>query len=120
MNWPAYVAAVFTVLIGTAGLVAPRRTARMIGLSLDGALGEKLALSQFRATLGGFFVFAGAAVLVLQERPAALVLGLAWLGTAAGRAVSVVVDRSVAPRNIGEGVGEVVLGLLLVLGSTAG
>lgn len=109
------VAGAFTTAIGLAGFVAPRRVCAAIGLSLEGPRGVGAGLSQFRATLGGFFVGVGVGALVLDPA-AGLAVGLGWLATAAGRAVSLVVDRNASRPIVVELALEVVVGTLFVLG----
>ena len=86
-----------------------------IGPSLEGPRGVGAGLSQFRATLGGFFVGVGVGALVLDPA-AGLAVGLGWLATAAGRAVSLVVDRNASRPIVVELALEVVVGTLFVLG----
>lgn len=109
------IAAIFTTAVGVAGLVAPRRVSAAIGLSLEGARGIKAGLSQFRATLGGFFIAVGVTAIVIGPG-AGLVVGIGWLGTAAARAVSVIVDRNASAANLIELALEAVVGVLFVLG----
>ncbi|MEY3035345.1 MAG: putative rane protein [Actinomycetota bacterium] len=111
MSWAAYLGAAISVMAGMLGLLFPMRVSRVIGVSLPARLG----VSEFRATYGGLFIGAGAAVLVIGSREAALVLGLAWLGAFAARLLSVAVDRSSSRENMAGLVVELVFGLLLVL-----
>ena len=99
-------------MAGALGLVWPRQVGKVIGIAPRGPLG----ISEIRATYGGLFIGAGAAVLVIGSADAALVLGTAWLGACAARAVSLVVDRNVSKENLAGCAIELAVGLLLVLG----
>jgi len=108
----AYAGAVISVIGGILGLLFPRRVGSVIGLALPSTLG----VSEVRATYGGLFLGAGIAVLVLGSSDAALVLGVAWSGAFAARAVSAVVDRSWSKENFAGLVIEAAVGFLLVVG----
>ncbi|MFM7062332.1 MAG: DUF4345 family protein [Actinomycetes bacterium] len=112
MHFPAVLGASVSVLAGLLGLIWPRHVSKIIGLELPGPLG----VSEFRATYGGLFVGAGAAVLAAGTKDAALVLGAAWLGAFAARMMSLVVDRSVSKENVAGCAIELAVGGLLVLG----
>ena len=102
--------ALCTLVLGLFGLVTPMRAARMVGLIPDGRRG----ISELRATYGGLFVAMGLACLVLQDPAAYGVAALAWLGAAAGRAISMAVDREVSWLNVGGFALESTLGALLL------
>jgi hypothetical protein len=109
MSVYAYLGAAVSVLAGLAGLLWPQRISAAIGLQLPSTLG----VSEFRATYGGLFAGAGAAVLLLASRDAALVLAAGWLGACAARFMSLVVDRSTSKENLaGLGV-EAAIGTML-------
>lgn len=111
MSDSASVGAAISVLAGALGLLFPARVSSVIGLALPGRLG----VSEFRATYGGLFVGAGAAVLLIGSTEAALVLGFAWLGAFAARLLSLVIDRSISRENLaGLGI-ELGIGVLLVV-----
>lgn len=112
MNAFAYAGAVISVIGGILGLLLPRRVGSVIGLALPASLG----VSEVRATYGGLFLGAGIAVLVLGSSDAALVLGMAWSGAFAARAISTVVDRSWSRENLAGLVIEATVGTLLVVG----
>ena len=107
MSWAAYVGSALTCVLGLLALVSPVKVADALGLQPLGGLG----LSEVRATYGGFFLAAGAAVLVMGY-PANLVLGLAWAGAACARAATLVLRRSRQWRNV---VGVAFEGLVAVL-----
>jgi hypothetical protein len=103
--------AVATLGMGGLGLVAPRACARLVGLKAVSGAG----FAEFRATYGGLFLMLGLTPLVTGEAAAFLVSGLAWLGAAGGRVVSIVADRSRERANvIAVGVELAFAGLLLV------
>lgn len=111
MSVLAYLGAAVSVLAGLAGLLWPRRISAAIGLQLPSTLG----VSEFRATYGGLFAGAGAAVLLLGSRDAALVLAAGWLGAFVARLISVIVDRSTSKENLaGLGI-EAAIGTMLAL-----
>jgi hypothetical protein len=64
---------------------------------------------------GGFFIALGIAPLVLNAPATYVMLGIAYLGVAVVRAVSMVVDKSVVKSNVISLVTEIVLGVVLVL-----
>ena len=91
-------------------MIWPQKVSAIIGLSLPG----KLGISEFRATYGGLFIGAGLATLLIGSREAALVLGAAWGGAFAARAISLVVDRSRSRENFaGLAIEAAVAGLLI-------
>ena len=85
-----------TAGLGAMALLRPALAAAFTGIRPEGATG----VAEIRATYGGFFLVLGAFVLVTRSDVACTVVGAAWLGAAAGRALSVAVDRGTAPRNL--------------------
>ena len=112
MNALAYLGAGMSLAAGILGFLWPERVSKTIGLALP----SRLAMSEFRATYGGLFVGAGTAVLIIGSREAAMVLGSAWAGAFAARAVSVVIDRSRSKENLTGLVIEAAIATLLLLG----
>ena len=112
VQFPAVLGASVSVIAGLLGLIWPQRVSTVIGLQLPGPLG----ISEFRATYGGLFVGAGAAVLSIGTSDAALVLGAAWLGAFAARVLSLVIDRNASRENLAGCAIELAVGSLLVLG----
>lgn len=104
--------AAITAGLGLMGLVRPSAAAAFTHLKPQGRIG----VSEVRATYGGFFLALGAWALWTQLPAAFTVAGVAWLGAAAGRAISVVVDRSTEPKNLGGIVFEAAIGALLLAG----
>lgn len=111
MNALGYTGAVLSMLAGVMGLVWPRQVGARIGLATPSLLG----VSEVRATYGGLFIGAGVAVLLSGSTTAAKVLGAAWAGAFAARALSVVIDRSRAKDNAAGLVIEGVMAALLLL-----
>ena len=81
------------------------------GLEMPGPRG----VTEIRAVLGGFFIALGAAPLVFQSREMFLMLGLAYLGVALVRAVSIILDKSFIQSNYISLAAEIVLGLILIV-----
>jgi len=99
-----------TVGLGLLGLLGPRRAAQWVHLAPEGREG----LAELRATYGGHFAALGVFTLVGQDPVAFALLGAAWIGTALGRLLSVLLDRSHATRNFGALLFEAILGVLLL------
>jgi hypothetical protein len=105
------IAAVATIATGLYSLMAPMAVRGFTGLEPTGGRG----ITEIRAVLGGFFIALGAAPLLLNIPATFVMLGIAYLGVAAVRAVSMFVDKSVMKSNIISLFTEVVLGVILVL-----
>ncbi|MEM6374158.1 MAG: DUF4345 family protein [Pseudomonadota bacterium] len=89
------IAAVLTIGFGLFGLCAPRYTASALDLApTDSTMG----LSEMRASVGGLFVVAGAAAILLGQPLAYAMLGFAFVGAALGRAVSLLLDQPPVPK----------------------
>ena len=81
--------ALLTIGFGLFGFVAPRYTATVLDLApTDSTMG----LSEMRASVGGLFVVAGAAALVIGEPLAYAMIGLCYAGAASGRILSLMLD----------------------------
>ena len=89
--------AALSIALGLFGLLFPHRAAKLVAVQPLGRLG----ISEMRATYGGLFIGLGLACLYLQYPSAYFVGGAAWLGAAAGRLISVVVDASFSAKNFG-------------------
>ena len=105
------IAAIGTILTGLYSLLRPATLTGFTGLSPVGGRG----ITEIRAVLGGFFIALGVAPLVLNSPVAYLMLGIAYLGVAIVRAVSMFVDKSVVQSNIISLAVEIILGIILVL-----
>lgn len=107
----AQLAAVITALLCSYGLLYPDRLARMgdFGLRID----TPVAMSEMRATYGSMFAIS-IATLLSQSETVAIVLGIAWLGSFAGRLLSVVVDKSWSSHVAVSGVADLAMFVFLV------
>lgn len=105
------IGAIGTIVTGIISLVRPLSVTGFTGLKPDGARG----ISEIRAVLGGLFIGAGAAVLLVREPGAAKTLGFAYLGTGIARLYSIVADNSRERSNLISVVWEIVFGVILVL-----
>lgn len=92
------------------GLLLPSKAASFANVQPIGTIG----ISEIRATYGGLFVALGLACAVTQHPGVFLAAGLAWVGAAVGRLVSVAVDGSRSPKNLGGIAFELAIGLLLL------
>lgn len=102
--------ALATLGLGLMGLLRPTSAAAFTSIEPKGLVG----VSEIRATYGGLFAALGSYALYSQDSAVFLVAGIAWLGTAAGRSLSVVVDRSVSAKNLGGVVFEAAIAALLL------
>jgi hypothetical protein len=105
------IAAIATILTGLFSLIRPLAVQGFTGLRADGPRG----ISEIRAVLGGFFIALGLAPLLLADPVAYRMLGIAYIGVGAVRAVSIVADRSYEQSNLISLLVEVVFGVILVL-----
>ncbi len=106
----ANIGSVATLLLGCLGLFFPSRVAAFTSISPVGPTG----VSEIRATYGGLFAALGLACLALQSLTVFSTAGIAWVGAAAGRTWSVLIDRNRDSKNLGGIVFELMLGLLLL------
>lgn len=107
----AQIAAVITALLCSFGLLYPDQLARMgdFGLRIE----TPIAMSEMRATYGSMFAIS-IATLVSQSETVAIVLGIAWLGSFAGRLLSVVVDKSWSSHVAVSGIADLAMFVFLV------
>jgi hypothetical protein len=105
------IAAIGTILTGLYSLLRPTTLTGFTGLSPVGGRG----ITEVRAVLGGFFIALGAAPLFLNSPTAYTMLGIAYLGVALVRAVSMFVDKSVVQSNIISLAVEIIFGIILVV-----
>jgi hypothetical protein len=104
-------AALITAVLGLMGLLLPGKAAQLTSIRPEGLLGT----SEIRATYGGFFLALGVYALYAQADVVFAVAGVAWLGAAGGRLLSVVMDRSVSSKNLAAVVFEAAMGGMLVV-----
>lgn len=81
---------VLTIGFGLFGFLAPRYTAAALDLSTGNST---MGLSEMRASVGGLFVVAATAAMVMNHPVGYAMLGFAYAGAALGRGVSIVIDR---------------------------
>ena len=105
------IAALATVATGIYALVAPLKVRGFTGLELPGGRG----ITEVRSVLGGFFIALGAAPLIFGSKDMFLMLGIAYLGVGAVRAISMFVDKSLVQSNFISLAVEIILGIILVL-----
>ena len=79
-----------TIGFGLFGFLAPRYTAAALDLETGQST---MGLSELRASVGGLFVVAGAGAIVIGHPVAFVMVGVAFVGAALGRAVSLVLDK---------------------------
>lgn len=115
-----YVVAVAFLVMGVSGLVWPARLVETVGGRVEGAMGR----NEVRAVYGGFGVFIAGALVAAPHYPTygpgiVLCVAVAVFGMVAGRVVSAIVDRGIAPYMLGVTVVEMIGGgmLLASLGS---
>ncbi|MEM6760030.1 MAG: DUF4345 family protein [Pseudomonadota bacterium] len=84
------IAALLTIGFGLFGFVAPRYTASALDLS---PTTSNMGLSEMRASVGGLFVIAGAAAILIGQPLAYAMIGFAFAGAASGRILSLILDK---------------------------
>lgn len=105
-------AAIATIVTGLISLLRPSSVTGFTGLHPTGPRG----ITEIRSILGGLFIALGLAPLLLNTPVAYQMLGIAYLGIAVVRAVSMfVLDNSVVQSNSVSLLIEIAFGLILVL-----
>ena len=107
------IAAVGTILTGLYSLLRPATLTGFTGLRPEGGRG----ITEIRAVLGGLFIALGAFPLIVNSPIAYMMLGVAYLGIALVRAISMFTDKSVVQSNVISLVVEVIFGIILVFPS---
>ncbi|MCF6443434.1 DUF4345 family protein [Nereida sp. MMG025] len=87
--------ALLTIGLGLFGFLAPRFTASALDLE---AVKSTMGLSEMRASAGGLFVAIGVVCLISAEPMTYVMLGVAYTGAAAGRFISIVIDKPPMPK----------------------
>lgn len=105
------IAAVGTILTGLFSLIKPKAVTGFTGLRPEGGRG----ITEIRAILGGFFIALGAAPLFLNSPIAYMMLGIAYLGVAVVRGISMIVDKSIIQSNVISLIVEIIFGVILVI-----
>lgn len=83
------ICAVLTIIFGAFGFLAPRYTLGALDLATTTST---MGLSEMRASVGGLFVVLGAYALITQQKEAFFFIGIAFVGAALGRVVSLALD----------------------------
>ena len=114
----AYAAAGAVLVLGLLSLLNPGLASRLLGLEIVTPRG----LSEFRSTYGALHVTMAALLLwAVPLRPKTggmvRVMGLLWLGAAAGRAASLAIDPVLTPDNVGLLLLQLAVGGVLVWAS---
>jgi len=89
MDIISLIIAIWTAIIGAVGFLAPRYTAGALDLKTDGST---MGLSELRAGSGGLFVAVGLYCVISGDPMAYFMLGVAYVGAGAGRALSIALD----------------------------
>jgi hypothetical protein len=103
-------ASLATAATGLLAFVKPDAVYGFTGLTAEGARG----VSEVRAVFGGLFIALGIAPLFLGV-PAYRMLGYGYLGIAATRIISIIIDQSYAQSNIISLIIEIVFGAILAI-----
>lgn len=109
-------ACLLTILFGLFGFLAPRYTARALDLQ---PTASTMGLSEMRASVGGLFVACGVFCIFIDNPMAYITLGVAFIGAALGRLVSLAMDSPPTRKVILFGAVEAVLALWLIVGNIA-
>jgi len=89
--------ALMTIAFGAFGFLAPRFTASALDLTPGQTT---MGLSEMRASVGGLFVAIGLFAIWSGDAMAYAMIGVAYAGAAAGRLISILVDKA-PPRKAG-------------------
>ncbi|WP_370313191.1 DUF4345 family protein [Sagittula sp.] len=87
--------ALMTIAFGGMAFVSPRFAAKALDLK---PVNSTMGLSELRASAGGLFVAMGLCCLITGADFAYAMLGIAYVGAATGRVVSMVMDRPPQPK----------------------
>lgn len=114
----AYAATGVVLVLGLLSLFNPGMASRLLGLDIVAPRG----LSELRSTYGALHVTMAALLLwavPLRPRTAGMVrvMGLLWLGAAAGRAASLAIDQVLAAGNVALLLAQLAVGAALVWAS---
>jgi Domain of unknown function (DUF4345) len=115
-----YLAAILTLALGLVGLIGPIWMAELLGFQAARLLPR--GLSEIRATYGAMFIVMGAVMLWAipmrpRGKPYLRFASFLWLGAAAGRLLSMIIDGVVTPMNFAGLALEVLVGVGALLAS---
>lgn len=103
--------AILTIFTGLISLIRPLSIKGFTGLDVTGPRG----VTEIRAIMGGVFLGAGLAPLLLSTPAAWQMLGILYLAIGIVRLPAMFLDRSVEKSNVISLVVEIVFGVILVL-----
>lgn len=83
--------ALFSIVLGGFGWLAPRYTMDLLDLRPDGST---MGVSEIRAASGALFIGLGLGAIILNEPMAYAMVGCAWGGAAIGRLTSIIADAA--------------------------
>ncbi|MEO1798391.1 MAG: DUF4345 family protein [Pseudomonadota bacterium] len=106
------ICALLTIAFGAFGFLAPRYTLGALDLATTTST---MGLSEMRASVGGLFVVLGAYALATQQKEAFFFIGIAFVGAALGRVVSLVFDNPPFAKVAVFGGIEIALAVTLIL-----
>ncbi len=115
MDYINIAVALMTIALGCFGFLAPRFTMGALNLKTDGST---MGLSEIRASVGCLFVALGLGCLVLGTAEAYYMMGVAYVGAAVGRLVSMIVDKPPFPKGFIYFAVEAVFAGWLILANT--
>ncbi|MGY9047111.1 hypothetical protein P775_19710 [Puniceibacterium antarcticum] len=87
--------ALLTAAFGLFGFLAPRYTAQVLDLA---PTRTNMGLSEMRASAGGLFLALGLGCILIATPMAYAMMGVAYAGAAAGRALSMTLDNPPQPK----------------------
>ncbi|MEM1236876.1 MAG: DUF4345 family protein [Pseudomonadota bacterium] len=105
------ICALLTIAFGAFGFLAPRYTLGALDLATTTS---NMGLSEMRASVGGLFVIMGLYALITQQKEAFFFIGIAFIGAALGRVVSLVLDNPPMMKVAVFGGIEIILAALLI------
>lgn len=108
-EWLAWASAIITIVFGLICLLAPRFAFRLLRLQTRPDAPE--AVSESRATMAGFYLGTAIVAILFNQVFIWMALGAAWIFTALGRLLSIVVDRGNTKFNWISVIVELLLGL---------
>jgi len=90
IEWLPRVGAGLMGIMGLIGLFKPTLMTETVGIQMT----TPFAASEIRAVFGGLNLGGAIAALSLADREVFIALGIAWVGVAAARIVSIMMDRT--------------------------
>lgn len=106
-----FIAVIATILTGLVSLVRPMAVRGFTGLEVRGPRG----ITEIRSILGGAFIGAGIAPLLLKTPEAYKMLGIMYFVIAVVRAGAMMIDKSVERSNTISLIAEILFGTVLII-----